>query len=635
MPAVDFKAIQPVPSASDFLDIILSKTQRKTPTVIHKGYAISRIRDFYTRKVKYTRDSFDERLGAIVSEFPRLEDTHPFYADLINVLYDRDHYKLALGQINTARHLIDSVAAEYVRLLKYGDSLYRCKQLKRAALGRMATILKGQKSSLGYLEQVRQHLSRLPSIDPSSRTLILCGFPNVGKSSFMNRVTRANVDVQPYAFTTKSLFVGHFDHRFLRWQVLDTPGILDHPLEERNTIEMQSITAMAHIRAAMLFFMDLSEECGRTVPEQVALFRSLRPLFVGKPALVVLNKTDLCRREQKSAEDLALIDALVEDFPQVEFAAVSCLTGEGVEEARDLACDRLLALRLEGKLARAGEQRVADAISRLRIAKPMKRDAQERPACPLPPQIAARKQQQAQEQRLLAKDIEVQNGGAGVYNVELRDSYLPFMANSEEAYDAIPEILAGKNIADFVDPEIEERLALLEAEEEAWISSGKYTEPTEEEREEERTLSSARRRMLAKKASAESRHRELTDGNKRVMHAERNPKRARRLMSRADVDSDASGDDAHAMDVDEQDGIRAIKAARIDRSQIRSNSTPKDRSVAGLRPSDLAKAEAVKHAAQKVRNLHGYRGEADRAVCASKPRHLFSGKRKSGTHDYR
>lgn len=52
-------------------------------------------------------------------------------------------------------------------------------------------------------------------------------------------VTRADVDVQPYAFTTKSLFIGHTDYKYLRWQVIDTPGILDRPLEERNTIEMQ------------------------------------------------------------------------------------------------------------------------------------------------------------------------------------------------------------------------------------------------------------------------------------------------------------------------------------------------------------------------------------------------------------
>jgi nucleolar GTP-binding protein len=83
----------------------------------------------------------------------------------------------------------------------------------------MATIMKRQKDSLAYLEQVRQHLARLPSIDPTTRTLLVCGYPNVGKSSFMNRVTRAQVDVQPYAFTTKSLFVGHMDYKYQRWQV--------------------------------------------------------------------------------------------------------------------------------------------------------------------------------------------------------------------------------------------------------------------------------------------------------------------------------------------------------------------------------------------------------------------------------
>ena len=54
------------------------------------------------------------------------QDIHPFYADLVNVLYDRDHFKLALGQLNIARQIIDSVGKDYVKLLKYGDSLYRC-----------------------------------------------------------------------------------------------------------------------------------------------------------------------------------------------------------------------------------------------------------------------------------------------------------------------------------------------------------------------------------------------------------------------------------------------------------------------------------------------------------------------------
>ena len=158
MPVYNFKKIAPVPTADAFIDIVLTRTQRRTPTVVHPGYKIQRIRAFYMRKVKFTqscaappplarprwasaqsaprralraaRRSYQERLTQIVTDFPRLEDIHPFYADLVNVLYDRDHFKLALGQVNIARQLIDSVGKDYVKLLKYGDSLYRCKCLK-------------------------------------------------------------------------------------------------------------------------------------------------------------------------------------------------------------------------------------------------------------------------------------------------------------------------------------------------------------------------------------------------------------------------------------------------------------------------------------------------------------------------
>ena len=238
-------------------------------------------------QVKYTQQNFHDRLEMILSEFPRLEDIHPFYADLMNVLYDRDHYKLALGQISTAKHLIDAVARDYGRLLKFGDSLYRCKLLKTAALGRMCTIVKRQKPALEYLEEVRQHLSRLPSIDPTQRTIILAGFPNVGKSSLINLLTRANVEVQPYAFTTKSLYVGHMDYKYLNWQVIDTPGILDHELEERNAIEWQSVTALAHLKAAIVYIIDISEQCGTPIQTQIDLFMKIKPLFANKVSISV------------------------------------------------------------------------------------------------------------------------------------------------------------------------------------------------------------------------------------------------------------------------------------------------------------------------------------------------------------
>lgn len=41
--------------------------------VIHKNFKISRIRNFYMRKVKFTQDAFDEKLGSILTDFPILD----------------------------------------------------------------------------------------------------------------------------------------------------------------------------------------------------------------------------------------------------------------------------------------------------------------------------------------------------------------------------------------------------------------------------------------------------------------------------------------------------------------------------------------------------------------------------------
>merc|ERR1719198_407719 len=295
------------------------------------------------RKVKFCQTTYGEKFGKILEDFPKIDDIHPFYADLCNVLYDRDHYKLALGQVSAAKKVIDNIAKEYVRMMKFADSLYKAKMLKRAAMGRMCTAAKKLSGSLSYLEEVRQHLGRLPSINPATRTLILTGYPNVAKSSFMNIVSNANVDVQPYAFTTKSLFVGHLDYDYVRWQVIDTPGILDHPLEDRNTIEMTAITALAHLPAAVLYFVDISEMCGYSLKQQVALFHSIKPLFRNRPLLVVLNKTDIRKLEDLSPDERALVDSMkVDDGTTCEFFATSCATRTGVDDARGRACELLL-----------------------------------------------------------------------------------------------------------------------------------------------------------------------------------------------------------------------------------------------------------------------------------------------------
>ena len=75
----NFKSITVVPTYKEFVDIILSKTQRKTPTVVHKHYKISRIRGFYMRKVKFTQQNFHDKLDTIINEFPKIEVIDMFF----------------------------------------------------------------------------------------------------------------------------------------------------------------------------------------------------------------------------------------------------------------------------------------------------------------------------------------------------------------------------------------------------------------------------------------------------------------------------------------------------------------------------------------------------------------------------
>lgn len=69
--------------------------------------------------------------------------------------------------------------------------------------------------------------------------------------------------------------------------MIDTPGVLDRPFDEMNTIELQAITALAHIRAAVIFFLDVSEMCDMEIGQQLKIFESIKPLFVNKVIIFV------------------------------------------------------------------------------------------------------------------------------------------------------------------------------------------------------------------------------------------------------------------------------------------------------------------------------------------------------------
>ncbi|KAK6819776.1 hypothetical protein PG990_010264 [Apiospora arundinis] len=645
-----WKDIAPVPTSQEFLDIVLSRTQRRLPTQIRSGFKISRIRGFYTRKVKFTQETCSEKFDAILNGFPRLADIHPFHADLLNTLYSRDHLKISLGQISTAKHLVETISRDYVRLIKYAQSLYQCKQLKRAALGRMATLVKRLKDPLLYLDQVREHLGRLPSIDPTTRTLLICGYPNVGKSSFLKSVTRADVEVEPYAFTTKSLFVGHFDYKYLRFQAIDTPGLLDSPLESKGPIELQSITAIAHLRSALLYFFDLSEQCGYSVHAQIELFKSLKPLFANKLVFLVVNKIDVMRPEDLDAETAQEFQALLTDAG-VEMLQLSCNTQEGVQEVKNAACERLIADRAAAKVKagtnNSGEVggRLADVMKRIHVAIP--EGGLRETFIPEAVKNMKKYEKTDPERRKLARDVEEENGGAGVYNVDLRADYL--LENDEWKQDRIPEIFEGKNVYDHVDPDIEAKLQALEEEEERLEAEGFYESEEEIDDEEEAQIRTKAELIREKQALIRNEAKMRKSLKNRAVIPRKLVKQplseleegldvlgvdTTDLGLRARAQSNTRGrsvtrsrmgtEDGDAMDVDQTPRERL-------RSKSRARSPATNRREDGVADATARdKAERQMKLGQRKMNRMAKQGEADRHVGTTMPKHLFAGKRSMG-----
>ncbi len=57
-------------------------------------------------------------------------------------------------------------------------------------------------------------------------TVVLLGFPSVGKSTLLNSITKAQSKIGTYEFTTLDIVPGLLEHNFAKIQVLDIPGII-------------------------------------------------------------------------------------------------------------------------------------------------------------------------------------------------------------------------------------------------------------------------------------------------------------------------------------------------------------------------------------------------------------------------
>jgi len=146
-------------------------------------------------------------------------------------------------------------------------------------------------------------------------TIVVAGFPNVGKSSFIRRVSTAEPEIASYPFTTKGVIIGHRYEKREKIQMIDTPGLLDRPAIERNAIEGQAVSAIINTGDVILYILDPSTYCGFPLEDQLSLLEEVKGM-VHVPVIVVVNKSDV---------------KTLEGYP-----SMSTASGEGVEEVLDL-----------------------------------------------------------------------------------------------------------------------------------------------------------------------------------------------------------------------------------------------------------------------------------------------------------
>ena len=233
------------------------------------------------------------------------------------------------------------------------------------------------------------------------------------------------------------------------------------------------------------------------------LFNNIKPLFTNKPLIVALNKIDIISPDELRDDAKDLLAKFEQEG--VTLLPMSTLTEEGVIDIKTRACDLLLAQRVEVKMK---SRKMPEVLNRLHLATPTPRDNVERPPF-IPPGAKVKSSSvlaameldtedtaetiSALTRKKLEQDIELEMGED--YFLDLKKNY---KIDESERYDDIPEIIDGKNIADYIDPDIMKRLEELEREEEMREAAGVYnSEPEDEETVQTRKIAVAIRRKKA------------------------------------------------------------------------------------------------------------------------------------------
>lgn len=297
---------------------LLDKALRRAAKVTKGGKTkLFRERDTAIARLRIATDILVSELERYEKGFPSLDRLHPFHREMAGILADLDRLKKAIGASAWAATAIRRVSRDAVRAIARSQTPAEVLQHKRAAIGRLSSLVNQVKSDLLAMASGAAAFRRLPVIHPEEPTIVIAGAPNVGKSQLVRAMSSGRPEVAAYPFTTKALSVGHFEHNGVRIQVIDTPGLLDRAHEKRNPIERQAVAALRHVGHVVIFLFDPSETCGTPIDLQEALRVSLKAEMPGVTVLEVHNKADVAKVAGKRKSVSALTKAGVAPLARV------------------------------------------------------------------------------------------------------------------------------------------------------------------------------------------------------------------------------------------------------------------------------------------------------------------------------
>lgn len=291
------------------VEIALKKASRKASRFKGKKDKKSRIE----KKAVLFSNYLLERIDRAVVSIPSKEGLNAFHFELLKTIEGEQKINRMRSHFLTVKKLLLKRKRAALKRIRSGKG--NAQKDFSELIGRSRSILESLNKTIKELNSLQRKIKELPDIDFKTKTLILAGYPNVGKTTILKRLTGSSPKIAEYPFTTKKLNLGYFEWRHRKIQVIDTPGLLDRALEKRNAIERKAVLALKHLAGLIGFIVDCSEQAIE-LKEQLALFESIKKAFNEKKIVVLLNKLDIATKEQvMNAKKMFESEEIIE-FPE-------------------------------------------------------------------------------------------------------------------------------------------------------------------------------------------------------------------------------------------------------------------------------------------------------------------------------